>query len=473
MISLRETLNTVQSGHTTCESVVLDSIERIKNNDRYNAFVEIYEDDSIHRANEIDRRIQSQTSGSLAGCVIAVKSNLCVADKKTTCASKILGNYISPYSAAVIERLEAADAVIIGRTNMDEFAMGSSNENSVYGPVRNPVDPERVTGGSSGGSAAAVAADLVPTALGTDTGGSIRQPAAFCGFVGLKPTYSRVSRYGLVAFASSLDQIGPIGRSVEDAAEILNVIAGYDHRDATSVNTPVPDYTALLNESRPNIKIAVPSDFFGEGLDSEINNTVTGIINNLSQDNFSVENVSLPHSPYAIAAYYILANAEASSNLARYDGARYGFRQDSAENLRDLYCESRSKGFGNEVKRRIILGTYVLSAGYYDAYYRKAQKVRTLIYQDFKNVFDRYDVIITPTTPTPAFKIGEKIDDPLEMYLNDIYTVPVNLAGLPALVIPCGTTSSGLPIGLQIIGRHFEEEILLQTGYYIEKRYCN
>jgi len=472
MASLRDTLRKVQSRETSCEAIILNTLEGIKQEDRFNAFLSIYEEESIHRARAIDERVKSGNAGRLAGCAIAVKDIICMAGKAVTCGSRILEDYISPYTATVIERLEAADAVIIGKTNMDEFAMGSSNETSHFGPVRNPVDPECVPGGSSGGSAAAVAAGLVPVALGTDTGGSIRQPAAFCGTVGLKPTYGLVSRYGLVAFASSLDQIGPFGKTVADAAEILTVIAGYDERDSTSADVPDVDYAAALNDEMPPVKIAVPSDYFGEGLDPEINSVITGVINALKRDGFSVGETTLPHSAQALAVYYIIANAEASSNLARYDGARYGFRHDDSPELGEMYIRSRSEGFGDEVKRRIILGTYVLSAGYYDEYYRKAQKVRTLICRDFDEVFRDCDFIITPTSPTPPFKLGEKIDNPLAMYLSDVYTIPVNLAGLPGLVVPCGTTSGGLPVGLQIIGQHFEEAALLRFGHFIEQNYC-
>ncbi|MFC1728703.1 Asp-tRNA(Asn)/Glu-tRNA(Gln) amidotransferase subunit GatA [candidate division KSB1 bacterium] len=472
MSILRNTLEMVRTGEITCESVAEEVTHRIKKDDRFNAFLTVFEEETILRAREIDKKLASGAAGPLAGCFLAVKDIICMADKKVTCGSHILENFISPYTATVIEKLEAADAVVVGKTNMDEFAMGSSNENSYFGPVLNPVDTERVPGGSSGGSAAAVAAGLVPVALGSDTGGSIRQPAAYCGVVGCKPTYGRVSRFGLVAFASSLDQIGPIGQSVQDVAEILTVIAGFDEKDSTSIDREVPDYAARLNDSAPELKVAVPSDFFGEGLDPEINQAVTGIIDRLRHDGFTVDEVTLPHTRYAISTYYIIANAEASSNLARYDGARYGLRSGTAFELSDMYAKSRSEGFGDEVKRRIILGTYVLSAGYYDAYYRKAQKVRRLIFQDFRRLFREYGIVITPTAPTPAFKLGEKIDNPLAMYLNDIYTIPVNLAGLPGMSIPCGKTSAGLPIGLQLIGKHFDEETLLKFGHFLERNYC-
>ncbi len=467
---LKQLRRSVINDETTCKQLAREALDRIEKNDQYNIFLDVFNDDSLKQAQAVDDRIKSGEEPPLAGCVIGIKDILCMKEKKVTCGSRILENFVSPYSATAIERLEAAGAIIIGKLNMDEFAMGSSNENSYFGPVRNPIDPERVPGGSSGGSAAAVAADLVSVSLGTDTGGSIRQPAAFCGVVGLKPTYGRISRYGLVAFASSLDQIGPFGKSVEDVAELLKVVAGHDHRDSTSVETPVPDYPSELEKlgNIKNIRIGIPSDYFGEGLDPEIKTAVMDAIKKLKSDGFTIGEVALPHTPYSVAAYYIIANAEASSNLARYDGARYGYRNRDASNLHEMYVASRSDGFGDEVKRRIILGTYVLSAGYYDAYYRKAQKVRRLVYQDFKNAFNRYDVLITPTTTTPAYKIGEKIDNPLEMYLGDIYTISVNLAGLPGLVVPCGKTSFGLPIGLQMIGKHFDEVTLLKLGKYLE-----
>jgi len=473
MTQLQDTLRRVQNGELSCETATRETLRWIRRDDRYNAFLTVYEEDSLRRACEIDRRLKEGKAGALAGRIIAVKDNICMENKRVTCGSRILEEYVSPYSATVVERLERADAVIIGKTNMDEFAMGSSNENSAFGSVRNPVDPGRVPGGSSGGSAAAVAARLVPAALGSDTGGSIRQPAAFCGVVGLKPTYGRVSRYGLVAFASSLDQIGTLSTTVAGSAEILKVIAGHDPKDSTSADVPVPDYPRLLDGGIQDIRIGYPADFFGEGLDREIRSTITGFIDTLKKDGFTIGEIELPHASYAVAAYYILANAEASSNLARYDGARYGRRNPGAGNLEDMYLQSRSDGFGDEVKRRIILGTYVLSAGYYDAYYRKAQKVRRLIYDDFKKAFAGCDIVVMPATPTPPFNIGEKTDDPLTMYLNDIYTIPVNLAGLPGLAVPCGATSAGLPIGLQLIGRHFEEGTLLRAGHFLEQNYLH
>ena len=475
MTSLKESIQSVRTGKKSCVELTEEAVQRIRSNDNYNIFLDLYEHDSILKAQEIDGKVRSGKAGKLAGCVIGVKDILCIAGKKVTCGSHILEHFVSPYTAAAIEKLEAADAVIVGKTNMDEFAMGSSNENSYFGPVLNPIDNSRVPGGSSGGSAAAVAADFVPVTLGTDTGGSIRQPAAFCGVVGLKPTYGRVSRYGLVAFASSLDQIGPLGTSVEDVAMVLEAISGHDPRDSTSVNTPVPEYSKELGDGnlKKSVRIGYPSDYFGEGIDKEIKESLMNVLEWLRTDGFNVSEVKLPNTEYAVSVYYIIANAEASSNLARYDGARYGYRSEKAGDLQEMYVRSRSEGFGDEVKRRIILGTYVLSAGYYDAYYGKAQKVRRLIYNDFKKAFQDCDVLITPTTPAPPYKIGEKIDNPLEMYLGDIYTIPVNLAGLPGLAIPCGTTKSGLPIGMQIIGNHFDESAILKMGHYIEQNYTD
>ncbi|MED4880908.1 Asp-tRNA(Asn)/Glu-tRNA(Gln) amidotransferase subunit GatA, partial [Geobacillus stearothermophilus] len=383
-------------------------------------------------------------------------------------ASKILYNFDPIYDATVMERLNAAGAITLGKLNMDEFAMGSSTENSGFQLTRNPWDLERVPGGSSGGSAAAVAAGEVPFALGSDTGGSIRQPAAFCGVVGLKPTYGRVSRFGLVAFASSLDQIGPITRTVEDNAYLLQAIAGVDPMDSTSANVPVPNYVEALTGDIKGLKIAVPNEYLGEGVDEGVRQSVLAALAVLEKLGATWEEVSLPHSKYALATYYLLASSEASANLARFDGVRYGYRTDNAKNLIDMYKLTRSEGFGAEVKRRIMLGTFALSSGYYDAYYKKAQKVRTLIKRDFENVFERYDVIIGPTTPTPAFKIGEKTSDPLTMYANDILTIPVNLAGVPAISVPCGFVD-GLPVGLQIIGKHFDESTVYRVAHAFEQ----
>jgi aspartyl-tRNA(Asn)/glutamyl-tRNA(Gln) amidotransferase subunit A len=404
---------------------------------------------------------------------IAIKDNLCTKNEEITCASRILKGFISPYDAGVIEKIKKSGGIILGIVNMDEFAFGSSCETSCYGPTFNPWNLQCVPGGSSGGSAASVAADEAMWALGSDTGGSIRQPASFCGIVGLKPTYGRVSRYGLIAFASSLDQIGPLTKDVRDCALLMNIISGYDERDSTSVNEPVPDYTkALVNDVR-GLKIGIPKEAFAEGLDPQVRRSVEDALNLLKKLGAVIKEVSLPHTPYAVATYYIVATAEASSNLARFDGVRYGLRVQPARvrknALTDMYEETRSKGFGDEAKRRIMLGTYVLSSGYYDAYYLRGQKVRTLIKNDLEKVFKDCDVIMTPTSPTVAFKVGEKISDPLSMYLSDIYTIPANLAGIPAISIPCGFSKSGLPIGLQLMGKAFDEEMLLRVSYTYEQ----
>ncbi len=404
----------------------------------------------------------------LAGVPVAIKDVILTRGVRSTAGSKILQHFFPPYDSTAVARLEAAGAVVLGKTNCDEFAMGSSNENSAYGPVRNPRDPERVPGGSSGGSAAAVAAGSAVAALGSDTGGSIRQPASFCGVVGLMPTYGRVSRYGLIAFASSLDHIGPLTRSVEDAARVLSVIAGRDPMDATSAHVPVPDYVADLQKPVRGIKLGVPKEYFSEGLDPEVRAAVEAAIEKLAAAGCEVVPIALPHTEYAIPTYYVVATAEASSNLARYDGARYGFRARDGRSLAEMYRRSRDQGFGAEVKRRILLGTYALSAGYYDDYYLKAQKVRALLTRDFDQAFARVDAVVAPTSPTPAFKLGEKADDPLAMYLADIYTVTADLAGVPGISVPCGATRSGLPIGLQVIGRHFDESTILRLARAVE-----
>jgi aspartyl-tRNA(Asn)/glutamyl-tRNA(Gln) amidotransferase subunit A len=423
---------------------------------------------------EIDREAVQRAEGEnglLAGVPVAVKDNICVRGMQASCGSRILGDYHPPYNATVIERLIAAGAVIVGKTNCDEFAMGSSNENSAFGPVRNPWDTTRVPGGSSGGSAAAVAAGIVPVALGSDTGGSVRQPASLCGVLGLKPTYGRNSRYGLVAFASSLDQIGIFAREVADVARVLKVIAGRDPRDSTTADVPVPDYTAALDGNLKGARIGFPTALFGKGLDEEVGKTVKQVVDVYRDLGAEIVEVELPHASYAIAVYYIIATAEASSNLARFDGVRYGFRAEETPELRQMYRKTREEGFGPEVKRRIMLGTYVLSAGYYDAYYHKAQQVRTLIKNDFLNAFKTCDAIITPTSPTPAFALGEKVDDPLAMYLNDIYTVTGNLAGIPGLSVPCGLSSERLPIGFQLLGPYWSEAALLRLAdAYLEAR---
>ncbi|MCZ6676478.1 MAG: Asp-tRNA(Asn)/Glu-tRNA(Gln) amidotransferase subunit GatA [Candidatus Poribacteria bacterium] len=405
----------------------------------------------------------------LAGIPIAIKDVICTKGVLTTCGSKILGNFVSPYDATVMTKLHQQGAVMIGKTNMDEFAMGSSTENSAYRITRNPWNLETIPGGSSGGSVAAVAADEAICSLGSDTGGSIRQPAALCGVVGMRPTYGRVSRFGLVAFASSLDQIGPISKDVTDCALMLNAICGHDPMDSTAANLPVPDFTKSLIADVKGIKIGIPKEYFTEGMDAEVEASVRHAIELLRSAGATVEEISLPHTEYAIATYYIIAPAEASANLARYDGVRYGFRAENAEDLIDMYKKTRSQGFGEEVKRRIMLGTYALSSGYYDAYYLKAQKVRTLIKSDFDKAFEKVDVVVTPTSPTPAFKIGERTADPLQMYLSDVLNTPSSLAGLPGISIPCGLTQSGLPIGLQILAAPFEEEKILRVAYTFEQ----
>lgn len=459
------------SGELTCESLVGHYLGKIKEFKRLNAFIEIFEEKAIKRAVEIDDKIKSGKAGKLAGMVIAVKDNICIKGERCTCGSKILENFISLYNATAIERLLNEDAIIIGKTNLDEFAMGSSTENSYFGPTLNPYDEERVPGGSSGGSAVAVAVGLSTTALGSDTGGSIRQPAGFCGVYGLKPTYGRVSRFGLVAFASSFDVIGPFGNSTKDVALVLQVIAGRDEYDSTSADIEVPDYLDFLDKDVKGLKIGIPDEYFSEGLDDEIREAIQKRVDFLKDNGAVIKKVSLPHTDYNIPTYYILVTAEASSNLARYDGARYGYRSPHAKTLYEMYVKSRSEGFGAEVKRRIMLGTYVLSAGYYEAYYRKAQRVRRLIKEDFDKAFEKVDVIITPTSPTTAFKLGEKVDDPLQMYLSDIYTVSVNLAGVPAINIPAGFDKNGLPIGMQIIGKQFDEGTILRVSDFLEKNF--
>ncbi len=465
-VSIRGELS---SSKISCRELTEHYIKKLHEGAHLNAFISIFPEKALERAGEIDAKIAQGTAGRLAGLILGIKDLLTVQGSRATCGSKILADFIAPYDATVIRKLAAEDAIFIGKTNMDEFAMGSSSENSFFGPVKNPHDQNRVTGGSSGGSAAAVAADLCMAALGSDTGGSVRQPAAFCGVVGLKPTYGRVSRFGLVAFASSLDQIGPITKSVADAALLLEVIAGVDKNDSTSANVPVAKYSDSLNKDVRNLTVGLPKEYFSAGLESEVAHSIDEAIEVLQQAGAQIVEISLPHTEYAIAAYYVLATAEVSSNLARYDGARYGFRHPDADDLEEMYVLSRSQGFGAEVKRRIMLGTYVLSSGYYEAYYRKAQKVRTLIKQDFDQAFAKVDCLLTPTTPTTAFKLGEKINDPLTMYLSDIYTVSINLAGLPAISIPCGKAPQGLPIGLQLIGKAFAESTILRVADFLEK----
>ncbi|MGA7687044.1 MAG: Asp-tRNA(Asn)/Glu-tRNA(Gln) amidotransferase subunit GatA [Terriglobales bacterium] len=460
---------------TTALAVVEECYERIRREDgEIGAFLTLSEERAMAQVERIHKlAVEGKPLPPLAGVPVAIKDVMVTRGVRTTAASKILENFIPPYDCTAVARLEAAGAVILGKLNCDEFAMGSSTENSAFHPVRNPRDKTRVPGGSSGGSAAAVAAGMAVATLGSDTGGSIRQPASFCGVVGLKPTYGRVSRYGLIAFASSLDHIGPFANTVKDAALMLQAIAGRDPMDSTSADVPVPDYVAEMEkpvaDSQSKIRVGVAKEYFGSGLDAEVRAAVEAAIQKLASLGCEIVPVSLPHTEYAIPAYYIVATAEASANLARYDGVRYGFRARGARTLGEMYRETRDCGFGMEVKRRIMLGTYALSAGYYDAYYLKAQKVRTLLTRDFDEAFQKVDVIAAPTAPTPAFKLGEKVDDPLAMYLADIYTVTANLAGIPGISVPCGESSERLPIGLQIFGRHFDEATVLRVAHAFER----
>jgi len=434
-----------------------------------NAYLTLSKERALAQAGRIDTLAgKGDPLPPLAGVPVAIKDVMVTRGVRSTAGSKILGNYIPPYDSTAVARLEEAGAVILGKTNCDEFAMGSSTENSAYGPVRNPRDKSRVPGGSSGGSAACVAAGTAVAALGSDTGGSIRQPAAFCGVVGVVPTYGRVSRYGLIAFASSLDHIGPLTKTVKDSALILRSIAGRDPLDSTSAEVPVPDYVAEIEKPVRGLKIGIPKEYFAEGLDPEVRAAVETAIAKLEEAGCKAVPISLPHTPYAVPTYYLVATAEASSNLARFDGVRYAYHSKTAKSLSQMYRSTRDEGFGAEVKRRIMLGTYALSAGYYDAYYLKAQKVRTLLTRDFENAFQSVDAIVTPTTPTPAFKLGEKTDDPLAMYLADIYTVTADLVGIPGISVPCGKSKSGLPIGVQILGRHFDEPTILRLGHVVE-----
>lgn len=434
------------------------------------AYITLDEDRARAQAKAADNLLKNGTGGNLCGIPISIKDVLCTKGLRTTCGSKILEPFIPPYSATVVEKLKTEGAIILGKTSMDEFAMGSSNENCAYGIPKNPWNLDHICGGSSGGSAASVAAEECIASLGSDTGGSIRQPASHCGVVGIKPTYGRVSRYGLLAYASSLDQIGPLTKDVTDAALMLNTICGYDQRDSTSINRPVPDYAASLKAGLTGLKIGIPKEYFAEGLDTEVEQAIKKGVELLQEAGAEILDISLPHTEYGVAAYYIIAPAEASSNLARYDGVKYGFRDMDQDSLIDMYRHTRSKGFGEEVKRRIIIGTYALSSGYYDAYYKKASQVRTLIVEDFKNAFEQCDVLVSPVTPTPAWRIGEKTDDPLSMYLSDILTIPSNLAGLPGISVPCGFSKDGLPIGFQIQAAHFEEQKVLQTAYNLEQQ---
>lgn len=468
--TLKELQEKLHNKEITVSELVNASFDQIAAVDGdVKAFLTLNEEAARAQAKELDEQVES-ADNPLFGIPLGVKDNMVTKGLRTTCASQILDNFHDPlYDATVVEKLAKENTVTIGKLNMDEFAMGSSNENSSYEGTRNPWNTDYVPGGSSGGSAAAVAAREVFFSLGSDTGGSIRQPAAFCGVVGLKPTYGLVSRFGLVAFASSLDQIGPITKTVEDNAHLLQAIVGHDPMDSTSANVTIPNYSDALKQDVKGLKIAVPKEYLQEGINEEVKTAVMSALKVYEDLGATWEEVSLPHSRYAVAAYYLLSSSEASANLARFDGVRYGVRSENAKNMIDMFKHSRSEGFGDEVKRRIMLGTFALSSGYYDAYYKKAQKVRTLIKNDFEKVFEDYDVIIGPTTPTPAFKVGEKVDDPLTMYANDILTIPVNLAGVPGMSIPCGFNEQGLPIGLQIIAKHFDESMIFRTAYAFEQ----
>ena len=470
-LTIHELHELLMKKEVTSREITEALFRRIKEVDRKTqAYLLLTEEEAFLQAERIDKKIRhGEEIGDLAGIPIALKDILCTKGIRTTCASKILANYVPFYDATVVQKLKGEGAVFLGKLNMDEFAMGSSTENSGFQITRNPWNLARIPGGSSGGSAAAVAADECIAALGTDTGGSIRQPASCCGVVGMKPTYGRVSRYGLVAFASSLDQIGPITKDVTDCAIMMNAISGYDPLDSTSVPREVPDYKQFLIQEIKGIRIGIPKEYFIEGMDPEVEKAVREAIDLYRSLGAEIEEVSLPHTEYAVAVYYIICTAEASSNLARYDGVKYGLRSKEYEDLLEMYMLTRAQGFGQEVKRRILLGTYVLSAGYYEAYYRKASQVRTLIRSDFEEAFRKVDVILSPTAPTPAFRVGEKVNDPLQMYLSDIHTIPVNLAGIPAISIPCGFSQEGLPIGLQLMGRHFDEGMLLRVAYAFEK----
>lgn len=463
-------LSDLSNGNLTSRKLVEASLHQIQQlNPELNAFVNVDDQQALERADQIDaRRKAGESLGTLAGLPLGIKDNICSIGKPTTCGSRMLESYRPPYNAHVVERIEAEDGIIVGTTNMDEFAMGSTTESSVYGPSRNPANPNHSAGGSSGGSAVAVASGMVPLALGSDTGGSIRQPAAFCGCLGLKPTYGRVSRYGLVAFASSLDQIGPFARDAEGAALLMQTIAGYDRRDSTSLQREVPQYADLMTNSLEGLRVGIVDEHFGEGLDTEVAASVQARIAELEELGATIKRVTLPHARYSVATYYLIAPSEASSNLARYDGIHYGHRAEKFDDLVDVYCQSRGEGFGAEVKRRIMLGTYALSAGYYDAYYLKALKVRRRIRQDFDRAFEEVDVIAGPVSPTPAFTIGDKADDPLAMYLNDIYTISANLAGIPGISVPTGVSSDGLPLAIQFQAPLFEEARLLQLAAAVQ-----
>jgi len=469
--SLREAARAIRERKISSRELTKTLLDRIDRLDpAINAWITVLHERALAEAAARDEDLaRGEVRGPLHGVPVGLKDIFCTKGVRTTCGSRILHDFAPPYDATVARRILASGAVLLGKQNMDEFAMGSSTETSCFGPTRNPWAPERAPGGSSGGTAAAVAAGLCFAGVGTDTGGSIRQPASLCGVVGMKPTYGRVSRYGMIAFASSLDQAGPVARSVEDAAVILSVIAGHDPADSTSVDRPVPDYPAAVGRGIRGLRIGLPKEYFPEGLDRSVRTAVEEAIRALSAAGAETAWISLPHTGYALAAYYIIAPAEASSNLARYDGVRYGFRADGANGLIEMMSKTRSEGFGPEVKRRIMIGTYALSAGYYDAYYGKAQKVRTLLRRDFAEAFGTVDLVLTPTSPTPAFRLGEKVDDPLTMYLSDVFTIPCNLAGIPGISVPCGRSPEGLPIGVQILGRHFDEENLLSAAAAIER----
>jgi len=459
----------LRNGDFSSEELTRAYLQRVaRHDDTLNSFITVSEAEALQQARLADQRLKAGDGTTLTGIPVAQKDIFCTNGVLTTCGSRMLENFVAPYNATVIDKFNAAGAVMLGKTNMDEFAMGSSNETSYYGPVRNPWNTDTVPGGSSGGSAAAVAARLVPAASGTDTGGSIRQPAALCGITGLKPTYGRVSRYGMIAFASSLDQGGPLAQTAEDAAILLNTMAGFDSHDSTSIDEVVPDYTATLNDAIKGLKIGLPKEYFDEGLDAEVGKVVEAAIDEYKKLGAEIVDISLPNTHLAVPAYYVVAPAECSSNLSRFDGVRFGHRCEAPIDLEDLYKRSRGEGFGPEVKRRIMIGTYALSAGYYDAYYLKAQKVRRLISEDFKQAFEQVDVIMGPTSPSVAFKLGEKKDDPITMYLSDIYTIAVNLAGLPGMSIPAGFVN-GMPVGLQIIGSYFNEARLLNVAHQYQQ----
>ena len=470
-LTIHELLELLERGQVSAVDLTRNVLDRIAAvDDRIKAYITLDAEGALKQAEAADKARRDGNAGLLCGIPLSIKDVLCTENMRTTCGSTILENYIPPYDATAVVKLKQSGAVLLGKVAMDEFAMGSTSENCVFGPPHNPWNTAYICGGSSGGSAAAVAADECIASLGTDTGGSIRQPASHCGVVGLKPTYGRVSRYGLVAFASSLDQIGPLTKDVTDCALLMNVISGYDPKDSTSVQQDVPDYRRVLKDGLQGIRVGIPKEYFIRGIDPEVEKKVLHGIELLREAGAEIVEVSLPHTDYCVAVYYIVAPAEASSNLARYDGVKYGYRDMASEALLDMYKNSRSQGFGAEVKRRIIIGTYALSSGYYDAYYKKASQVRTLIIEDFKRVFETCDVLASPVTPTPAWKLGEKKHDPLSVYLSDILTISANLAGIPGMSVPCGFSTTGLPIGLQIQGAHFQEEKLLTVAYNLEQR---